>query len=73
MNPLNEIKALVDRLNRGVEYLDRADNDRDRERGLLVFRQISDELAVKVVEFEREYGRVNFELLDGPVQIKMGV
>jgi hypothetical protein len=56
-----------------VEYLDRADNERDRERGLLVFRQISDELAVKVVEFEREYGRVNFELLDGPVQIKMGV
>jgi hypothetical protein len=71
MNPLNEIKALVDRLNRGVEYLDREGSDTDK--GLLVFHSLSVELAVKVVEFEKIHGRVNFELLDGPVQIKMGV
>ena len=63
MNPLNEIKALVDRLNRGVEYLDRADNDRDRERGLAVFKQVSEELAVKVVEFQRQHGQIDWRLM----------
>jgi hypothetical protein len=61
MNPLNEIKALVDRLNRGVEYLDKEGSDTDK--GLAMFHNLSVELAVKVVEFEKIHGRVNFELL----------
>ncbi len=63
MNPLNEIKALVDRLNRGVEYLDRADNEKDMERGLAVFHNLSVELAVKVVEFQKEHGQIDWGLM----------
>ena len=60
---MDEIKQLVDRLNRGVEYLDRADNDRDRERGLAVFHDLSVELAVKVVEFQKEHGQIDWGLM----------
>ena len=70
---MDEIKQLVDRLNRGITYLDRATTEEDIDRGLRLFHEVSEELAVKVVEFERLNGRVNFELLDGPVRIKMGV
>ncbi len=73
MNPLTEIKQLVDRLNRGIVYLERAYKVEDIERGLRLFHEVSVELAEKVVVFERLHGKIDWWLLCGSDQLKMEV
>ena len=60
MNELQEIKATVERMTKGITYLDEVGHsDEQIDKALSLFHELSKTLAEQTVAFELKHGKLN--------------
>lgn len=63
MNELQEIKSTVERMNKGISYMDTEwRTDAEVDKALSLFHELSKTLAEQTVAFELKHGKLNINL-----------